>query len=222
MESSGWIRLHRKIMDNQLWLSEPFTRAQAWIDLLLLANHKAGHMRKRGVLVEIKRGQVGYSEESLADRWHWSRGKVRRFLKELKPVQQIDRKPVQQNPKLSSLISITNYHLYQGSGTTDGTTDSTTDGHQTVQGTKKNKKNKNIYTSDFLTFWAAYPRKIGKPTAFKAWQKNNLPSLENILQAIEQQKQTDQWKDERFIPHPSTWLNQGRWEDEIKVKGDSW
>jgi hypothetical protein len=66
MENDGWIKLHRIIMDHPDWLSEPFTRAQAWVDLLLLANYKTGHIRKRGILIEVQRGQVGYSEETPA------------------------------------------------------------------------------------------------------------------------------------------------------------
>jgi hypothetical protein len=54
--NTGWIKLHRIIMDHPDWLAEPFTRAQAWVDLLLLANHKVGHIRKRGILIEVQRG----------------------------------------------------------------------------------------------------------------------------------------------------------------------
>ena len=79
----GWIKLHRKIMDNPLYLSEPFTRMQAWIDLLLLANHKEGFFYVRGNKVIVKRGQIGTSSRTLAARWQWSRGKVERFLNEL-------------------------------------------------------------------------------------------------------------------------------------------
>ena len=68
MENSGWIKLHRQIMDTPEWLSEPFTKGQAWVDLLLLANHKTGFIRKRGILVAVERGQVGFSERVLADR----------------------------------------------------------------------------------------------------------------------------------------------------------
>ena len=76
----GWIRIHRKIMDTPEWLAEPFTRAQAWVDLLLLANHETGFIRKRGIMIAVERGQVGYSEDALSARWRWSRGKVRRFF----------------------------------------------------------------------------------------------------------------------------------------------
>jgi hypothetical protein len=79
----GWIKLYRKLQQNDLWTFEPFTRGQAWVDLLLLANHKDGFIRVRGIRVEVKRGQVGWSEIKLAERWKWSRGKVRRFLFEL-------------------------------------------------------------------------------------------------------------------------------------------
>ena len=80
----GYIKLYRQLQANKLWLSEPFTRGQAWVDMLLLANHADGYIRKRGVRVDIKRGQLGWSERKMAERWKWSRGKVRRFLNELK------------------------------------------------------------------------------------------------------------------------------------------
>ena len=79
-------------MDSPDWLAEPFTRGQAWVDLLLLANHKEGFIRRRGVLVAVERGQVGYSEEALAARWKWSKGKVRRFLSELARLSRVSRK----------------------------------------------------------------------------------------------------------------------------------
>jgi hypothetical protein len=41
-----------------------------------------------------------------------------------------------------------------------------------------------------------------------------------MLSAVEAQKQTDQWTKDggQYIPHPSTWLNQGRWEDETEIE----
>ncbi|MDP1991017.1 MAG: hypothetical protein Q8K00_08330 [Syntrophales bacterium] len=125
--STGWIKLHRAIMDTPEWLAEPFTRAQAWVDLLLLANHKASFIRRRGIMVAVERGQVGWSEESLAARWQWSKGKVRRFIAELTLLSQVSRKisekSVPKKTSVSSLISITNYEKYQADGTKDGTED---------------------------------------------------------------------------------------------------
>lgn len=105
----GWIKLHRKIMDTPLYLSEPFTRMQAWIDLLLLANHKEGLFYVRGNKVVVGRGQIGTSSRMLANRWKWSRGKVERFLQDLEESGQI--KP--QKTNVITLISICNYDEYQ-------------------------------------------------------------------------------------------------------------
>ena len=109
----GYISLWRTIFDNPLWLEEKFTRAQAWVDMLLLANHKTNFLRLRGIRVEVKRGEIARSKESLADRWQWSRGKVIRFLKELEKHQMIVQQTGQQNSRLLSKISIVNYEKYQ-------------------------------------------------------------------------------------------------------------
>lgn len=73
-------------------------------------------------------------------------------------------------------------------------------------------------TVDFDIFWQEYPRKKAKPMAWKAWQKicPDEALLEKILSALADQKKCDQWVKDggRFIPHPSTWLNQRRWEDQ--------
>lgn len=71
----------------------------------------------------------------------------------------------------------------------------------------------------FERFWSAYPRHTDKQAAAKAFAKldPDEAQLTTMLQAIERQKQSAQWRDgERFIPHPSTWLNGRRWEDDLK------
>jgi hypothetical protein len=69
----------------------------------------------------------------------------------------------------------------------------------------------------FDLFWISYPRKIGKATALKAWEKLT-PPVDEVMLAIKNQKTSDQWtKDNgQFIPHPTSWLNQQRWEDECE------
>ena len=106
---SGWIKLHRKIIDNPLYFSEPFNRSMAWIDMILLANHSDNYFFKRGIRVEVKTGQIGYDIESLAKRWQWSRGKVERFMQMLENDKQI----VRQKTNVTTLISIVNYMEYQ-------------------------------------------------------------------------------------------------------------
>ena len=135
-KSMGWVSIYRSLQDDDLWKSEPFTRGQAWVDLILLARHEAGHTRVRGIRVELARGSLSTAEDKLASRWQWSRGKVRRFLKELEE----DGRIVQQKTRVSSVIAIANYNEYQHDGTTDGTIDGTTDGRQRGQQTDANNK----------------------------------------------------------------------------------
>lgn len=71
----------------------------------------------------------------------------------------------------------------------------------------------------FERFWAAYPRHVNKPAAMRAFDKAKVDEtlLETILKAIERQKGSAQWQENggQFIPHPATWLNGKRWEDEV-------
>ena len=72
------------------------------------------------------------------------------------------------------------------------------------------------YTDDFELFWNVYPKKVGKKDAFNAFKKAKQP-IQLLIHAVQEQMQTDQWQKEngRFIPNPSTWLNQGRWDDQV-------
>lgn len=96
-----------------------------------------------------------------------------------------------------------------------GETSSEKENEKEKEKEKENECYKNP-PSPFDRFWLAYPRKVGKADAKKAFAKVKVP-IETLLTAIEQQKRSEQWTTEngRFIPNPATWLNQGRWEDEL-------
>lgn len=76
-----------------------------------------------------------------------------------------------------------------------------------------------ISIPDFDRFWKQYPKKVAKAAAEKAWRKlkatNDLEAT--ILRAIDAHKATEKWQENggAFIPHPASWLNQRRWEDEL-------
>lgn len=106
----GYIKLYRQLFENPDYFAEKFSRIQAWIDLLLLANYEESAMYVRGIKMQVGRGQLAKSMDSLAERWRWSRFKVEEYLKELENQQQIN---VQKN-NVISLITITNYERYQG------------------------------------------------------------------------------------------------------------
>lgn len=105
----GWVKLHRKLTESEIWTSEPFTRGQAWVDLIMLANHDYGFFYLRDHKVEVQRGQVGWSQQKLAERWRWSRTKVRKFLNDLEKEQQL----IQQQSFSTSILTLINYDIYQ-------------------------------------------------------------------------------------------------------------
>lgn len=77
------------------------------------------------------------------------------------------------------------------------------------------------YTDDFENFWRTYPRRIEKKSAFKAW-KTALKSgatADEITAGAARYAKYRAGEPERFTKHPSTWLNQGCWEDEYSTAG---
>ena len=124
MSERGWIKLHRQLQDNPLWLSEPFSRSQAWIDLMILANHKPGYVRVRGRRILVDVGCVARAQKTLAGRWQWSRGKVQRFLKEL----EIDGQIEQVTSHDFKVIKLCNYKHYQSTDSKNGSPDESRDG----------------------------------------------------------------------------------------------
>ncbi len=135
---SGWISLHRSLLDHKLWKAEPFTKGQAWVDILLLTNHSDQIMTvKNGTMVEVKRGQCGYSELALGDRWKWSRGKVKRFLAVLSNQKMIHQKKVDNR----TIIIVCNYEGFQTNSKQDSKR--TVNGHLTGQQTDINNNENN-------------------------------------------------------------------------------
>lgn len=85
--------------------------------------------------------------------------------------------------------------------------------------TKQNQIEPNTSSSSvddgFATFWATYPRRIGKGAALKAWKKAlKVATADQILAGAETYAQIRAGDDPQYTAHPATWLNQQRWEDE--------
>ena len=76
-------------------------------------------------------------------------------------------------------------------------------------------KKDNIIVDQFDIFWGAYPRKIGKANAEKAWIKHK-PPIDIVLKTLLWQIKSKEWFQDngKYIPHPTTWLNAKRWLDE--------
>ena len=143
MAVKNYLPVNRSILDHWLWEDKPFAKGQAWMDLLLLANHTEKRTHHRGQIVTCKRGDVNISMLELADRWGWERKKVKRFLDVLEADGMVTVNATTQR----TTITIENYGVYNDSvgneKDIERATDGTTDGQRTGI-TKKVKKEKNV------------------------------------------------------------------------------
>lgn len=108
MTKQGWVALHRQLQEHWLWADKPFSRGQAWVDLLLLANHKNNKFLLGNELVEVKKGSFITSELKLMERWGWGKEKTRTFLKLL----QSDGMIIKLSDRKKTTITIVNYSDY--------------------------------------------------------------------------------------------------------------
>jgi len=116
MSSDGYVSIYRQIWDNEyLWGDKPFARGQAWIDLVLLMNHKDTYVAKHKVTVH--RGQRIISIRQLSDRWGWSRTKISDFLNSL---QSAGMAKIESDTK-KTVVTIANYSFFQDAKDTEKT-----------------------------------------------------------------------------------------------------
>lgn len=138
----GWIKLNRQIQEHWIW-NDP-EKLKAWLDILLLANHEAKKVGMREGLITIRRGQFITSIGKLADRWKWSRERVRRYLKLLERDGMITRK----SDTFKTTITVVNYGKFQGERHTFETSDETPNKSSNETSdktrTRKNKNDKEI------------------------------------------------------------------------------
>lgn len=105
----GWVTIDRKIFDNWIWKDKPFSKGQAWIDLIMLANHEDRKILLGSELITVKRGSFITSELKLMERWGWSKTKVRTFLKMLEN----DSMLIKKSDNKKTTLTIVNYSNYQ-------------------------------------------------------------------------------------------------------------
>jgi len=113
----GYIALYRKIQNNWLYKEKPFSKFQAFVDILLEVNHSGQKVCIGNQLFDCKRGESLNSLETWAKRWGWEKSKVRRFLMLLKGDSIIDTLP---HPKTTHL-KVLNYDTYQNNRNADET-----------------------------------------------------------------------------------------------------
>jgi hypothetical protein len=249
----GWVRLHRKLRGHPFWRERRrYSRAEAWIDLILRAAYHQHDVSQGTRILTVKRGQVLTSQVELACEWSWGREKVHAFLLLLERLQMVAFETSKATDTGYTLITLLNYEQYQSGGDKEDGIESaigpaiqssihpTSIRHPsaTPKMEKKVKKGRNSDSSPasagaapgpgrddpegFDEFWRTYPRRVARKAALVAWAKlapqNGL--VERICAALAKQVDAyrathdiprDKWE---HFPHPASWLNGHRWEDE--------
>ena len=111
--NTGWVKTHRDIRNHWLWEDKPFTKGQAWIDLIMMANHEERDILLGSEVLKVKRGNIITSTVKLSNMWGWSRKKVSNFLDRLEMEQMI----VHIKHTKRTALEIVNYEKYQVNGT---------------------------------------------------------------------------------------------------------
>lgn len=138
--SKGWVSIHRTLLDHWLWKDRPFSKGQAWIDLILLANFEDKKIAYKGEIELCRRGTVNLSILELSKRWGWDRKTVRRFLSVLERDQMVTVSATTHR----TTITLEKYDFFQDYGSTDGSTDGSTNGTTKSQQSPTTNKDNNL------------------------------------------------------------------------------
>jgi DNA-binding phage protein len=212
-ERKGWIKVHRKILDNPVVFKDADHFA-VWMYLLLEATRKEYPVIFGGEKIMLKPGQLTKGRSQIARETGVEQSKVYRILKSLKNEQQIE----QQTSNKCTLITVLNWETYQGDEQQpeqqlNNNRTTTEQQLNTKQEEKKKriKEEKIIYAQSFEVFWEAYPRKRDKGNAYKKYNarlKSGFSEAQ-LLEAAE--KYAEECKangsEEKYIKHASTFLS---------------
>lgn len=132
---AGFQKVYRDIQKHWLWEDKPFSRGQAFIDLILSANHQNRKILIDSKLIEVERGSQITSLRKLGEAWGWSSKKVKKFLEQLQKDEMITYK----SDSKKTVVTIENYSHYQDVGNSKETALS-----------PKNNKNEKVGDSDEL------------------------------------------------------------------------
>ena len=113
---------------------------------------------------------------------------------------------IKTNPNITHL-TLNNYELYHSSN--PQLTQSQPRANPELTLLKESNKGRK---KEFILFWNSYPKKVGKKKVQEKFLQNKYP-IDDILNALEIHKKSDQWENPQYIPNPETYLNQEKWND---------
>lgn len=149
-KDKGFIKVYRDIREHWLWESKPFSKGQAFIDLLLRAGYKENKFMYNSQLCKAEKGEFTTSILKLAENWGWSRWKVKEFLMLL----QFEKMILIKTDNKKTTVKVLNYADYQDIESQKFTTNQhqnsikpTSSQHQTDTNKKDKERIKNVKES---------------------------------------------------------------------------
>lgn len=230
MSERGTFAVDRGIWGNVAFAREPFTEREAFLWLISEAAYVAREKRVGSDAVALERGQTCHSIRFMADAWQWSKSRVDRFITRLENRDMV----IRDSGTDLTLLTICNYEQYQpkqkSNGTHVGTGSGTPAGHQRDKLEKGNNTSlrsvvtssarRHVWPADYREqFWAAYPRHTARKKGWEALDKiavADAVSFADLIAGCHRLRKAV--SDVRFAPHPATWLNGERWEDDIPAE----
>jgi hypothetical protein len=218
---TGYIKIYRSLLGH--WIIEDADKFRKWMIILLSVNYKPAKVAIGNSLYTVDAGQAMFSIQTWADKLGTSKKGVLAFFDLLKKDGMISTETVGKGNRSSTRVTVENYACYQGTdapeelpqgkrkGNREGIREGITSKEREESKEEKEGKNKPVYTDEFLKFWNIYPRKEAKPDAFKAFKKIKPEELDKILRHV---PMFCHGKESQYIPHPASYLNKRRWEDE--------
>lgn len=217
---NGWIKVHRKMLDNPIVFKDP-DHLGVWIYLLLTATHKERPVLFGGKKITLKPGQLVTGRKVISQYTGVNESKVRRILDLFKSDHQID----QQATRYGSLITILAWDEYQLCDQQDDQqmTNKWPTSDQQVT-TKQECKNNNMskFTEEFEHLWGLYPRKEGKKKALESYKRSrkNGATFEEVEQGIKSYLDhiMASGMDRQYIKMGQTYFNGECWRDVYEEK----
>ena len=241
MRNSGFIKSWRKELESDIWSMPPLYH-RVWHYLLRSVSWEKNIFPTRNLYgIHLNPGQQLYSIQQIAEGVSWVERNVKKTpnkktILNILSWLEFHRAVVRESNGNGTFVSICNWERYQSEGNVKVTAKVTQSIPQSThtKEVKEEKKRKDIITNTptsqkanglFSAFYSLYPRKVGKQAAEKAWLKNKCDEhSDQIMEALPKHIDSKDWQksEGQFVPHPSTWLNGRRWEDQIEVEASEW
>jgi hypothetical protein len=211
---SGWIKVHRKVQDHWIFKEQrEFSRFEAWLDLLLCANHSEQQVIIQGVIYTVKPGESLHSLETWSKRWNWSKSKVKRFFDTLTKELMI----VTTNETKTTRVTICNYASYQVERNADDTqTKRRRNADETQTEPNKNEENEK---NDKQTIYRAFGKLKLTDQEFKSLNTDySKQQIDDVLDQIENYKNNKNYVS--LYLTAKNWLKRDYNKPQVKVSSD--